>query len=158
MIKTINNIISKNYREVSEEFFRNQTYNFIIHKYDEVILGKVIKNEIYPQKIENKSFSEQEILEMHIFNSKGEMFLVKNGQTLKAYDYLKHNNKLDNQSSNEKIQKIERYYEIENNAKTDKYDTLKTIEYVNYDDNNHMAYIEKTVLCDLIKNDNKGGK
>ncbi|WP_053956482.1 hypothetical protein [Inediibacterium massiliense] len=136
-----------------------ETFNFIAHRLDQVIVGKIDKNVSEGEEIRNQ-LKEEWLLELHIFNEKKEVFYRRINGGLKPYKVLEHEKILQEQDTRNKVVKIiDRNYILEKQFQREKqYNMLSIREYIKLDQDSHLPYVDKTVLLDLIYDENvKGG-
>ncbi|OEF97144.1 hypothetical protein BHF68_05985 [Desulfuribacillus alkaliarsenatis] len=134
----------------------SKKYFYIVHLLDRVLFGE--QNQRI-QELLTAAILQDEILELHIFNEEKEFFVARNDDGLVAYEPLVHGT-FNCKSKNKRV--ITRNYVIEkaNQEKANqekKYKRLVVKEYVDYDEENHLAYVEKTALYKL-EGDEYGNK
>ena len=118
--------------------FRDRYY-YIAHLLDKVIIGG--ENDQYFEEVKN-AVEKCNILELHLFNEEKEIFAVRADGALKVYQ-------LDGAKQEEEEHVIYRKYKIETAIK--KYRYVETREYIAFDKETHMAYVNRTVLNKLIE-------
>lgn len=122
-------------------------YWYIVHLFDDVLIGEITNlnddgDDAYRDL--KKVFSSGIVLEAHIFNEKVEIYTVLNNGKLVAYTPMLHRKDID---------QIPRCYELEkvgSKPRWGNYQYLEVVDYVNYDENDHYAYVEQTILRRLI--------
>lgn len=116
-------------------------YYVIAHHLDKVIIGQVAEHrEVLRQAIEDHL-----LIEAHFFNEKKEIFVSRNDRHLVAYRPLEHMGMSEQPS-------VVRCYRIEDHLRKQYgYSVLEVKEYIAHDDEDHLAYVEKTVLHRLLK-------
>ncbi|WP_129600801.1 hypothetical protein [Anaerophilus nitritogenes] len=134
--------------------YNMETFNFIAHRLDKVIVGKIDKNVSEGEEIRNQ-LKEEWLLELHIFNEKKEIFYRRINGGLKPYKVLEH----EQDAENKRIKTIDRNYILEKQFQREtQYNMLSIREYIKLDQDSHLPYVDKTVLLDLIYDENiKGG-
>lgn len=118
---------------------------YIAHLLDRVLLGKRNDNN-YSTLI--NAVDSGELLELHLFNKEREIFISRVDGEYVLYKPLLHC------ESTEEKPVITRYYEIMSGLQTNlknKYKALEVKEYISYDEESNLAYVEKTVLHSLLK-------
>lgn len=111
-------------------------YFFIVHMLDRVLVGECKDNKLL-EKVE-KGIEEKNVIEGHFFNDKGEVFIAQVDGQLMAYDFLEH---IEEKG-------VIRKYRLDNSI-SNKYTSLLVKEYIEYDKENHMAYVDKTIAYEL---------
>lgn len=118
-------------------------YYFIANLLDRVLVGRVNED---PHKLLLDAIRRDTVLEAHFFNEEKEIFVTRLQDGLVAYAPLEH------KEQDDKI--ITSSYQLEEKFRQqggeNSYDVLEVKEYINYDED-HLAYVEKTVLYRLKK-------
>lgn len=120
-----------------------KNYYYIAHLFDRILIGKEGES-THHELIE--AIRNDEILEVHFFNEKKEIYAARVNGKLMVYEPLEHR-----QVEKEKV--ILRSYRLEEKRRV-KYDTLEVKEYIEYDTDN-LAYVDRTVLYQLVKRGKK---
>ncbi|QDR78908.1 hypothetical protein [Sporomusa termitida] len=126
-------------------------YYFIAHTLDCVLLGR-------PGESDHRrllaAIQNGTLLEAHFFNAAGEIFVTRSQDRLVQYEPLLHD-----RNGFAAGEVIAREYELEEKFRQQSgYHSLTVKEYIKYDED-HLAYVEKTVLFTLNKaGDAHGGK
>ncbi|MFD3270337.1 hypothetical protein ACE3MS_09415 [Paenibacillus dendritiformis] len=140
-------------REEWEKQLGGGEYFVIAHLLDEVLIGD---ESVHREKLQ-KAVNENTLLEAHFFNEDKEIFVSKLDQQLMMYQPLEHDHK--SHEENEIVTKIVRSYNLDqstvnqeqNHVKAAPYRALEVVEYLKYDKESHLAYVDKTVLYRLTK-------
>lgn len=122
-----------------EKQMDEKEFNFILHKLDDVIVG--VSNKKNYETLD-RAIKTKNILELHVFNKTKEIFYTRDSNELVCYEPILHKNDGD---------VIERRYILEKKFRTDDYNVIVTKEYINYDEETSLAFIEKVGLYDLVK-------
>lgn len=130
---------------IMEKSSFTKEYYYIAHLLDRILFGKY-NDDGYNTLIQ--AIKNGQVLELHLFNEEKEIFVSRiNGQ------YIEYKPLLHQEPTKEKPV-ITRCYKLipglQVNSKI-KYKALKVKEYISYDENSHMAYVEKTVLHSLVE-------
>lgn len=129
-----------------EDLSMDQFY-YIVHLLDKVLVGEFsIKDTASVKQFTDVkgAIENDTVLEAHFFNSDQEIFVAQVEGELMMYAPLVH--KQDTENS------IDRFYELEhlhNKSKWMPYKALHVKEYISYDEQTHLAYIDKTILVSL---------
>ncbi|UHA72132.1 hypothetical protein [Paenibacillus sp. 481] len=122
--------------------------NYVIaHLLDKVLIGKVAELEDKKRVAFEKALENKTLLEAHFFNERREVFVGRHDQQLVVYAPLEHTNG----SEDSEPPVVLRSYAVEQNCNANGYKFLEVKEYFNYDEESHLAYVEKTVLYRLVK-------
>jgi hypothetical protein len=119
-------------------------YYFIAHTLECVLVGKKCDSS-YEKLL--KRLKDDTVLELHLFNEEKEIFATRIDGKLLVYQELEH--QTDQEGKRYKV--VEREYMLDDviQSKTS-YEGLIVREYINFDEN-CLAYVDRTVLCKLIK-------
>ncbi|WP_144348634.1 hypothetical protein [Sporomusa termitida] len=113
-------------------------YYFIAHTLDCVLLGRA-KEPAHGRLL--AAIQGGTLLEAHFFDTTREIFVTRSQDRLVQYEPLLHN-----QNAFAKDEIVSREYELEEKFRNQSgYYSLTVKEYINYDED-HLAYVEKTVL------------
>ncbi|MBS4534350.1 hypothetical protein GOQ29_01815 [Clostridium sp. D2Q-14] len=135
-----NLVLDSLYSIIDKSSFSNKYY-YIAHLLDRVLLGQSNDDKY---NILIQAIKDERVLELHLFNEEKEIFVSRvDGQ------YIQYKPLLHQEQSKEKPV-ITRYYKLIHNSKI-RYTALKVKEYISYDEDSHMAYVDKTVLHSLIE-------
>ncbi len=132
-------MIRENLESILKENF-NDKFQFIVHRFDEVEVGEG-KEDLFKDC--------EKILEVHIFDGTKELFGRRVDDKLETYEPLIYDGN-NNEDSNSCKDWIERTYELEEKFKNSKYNVINVAEHIAYDEN-HLAYVDKTVILSLGK-------
>lgn len=125
-------------------------YFVIAHLLSQVLIGR----ERDHRKVLQEAMDENALLEAHFFNKDKEIFISQLDRQLVMYEPMEHDHSVSNKL------KIVRSYKLEQsivNQKRDDmeevrpYKAVEVIEYLKHDDENHLAYVDKTVLYRLTE-------
>ncbi|MBN4074637.1 MAG: hypothetical protein COA82_03335 [Alkaliphilus sp.] len=130
--------------EEIEKDMAGEKYYFILHKFDSVVVGEKIEGNAQYKELK-EAVVEENILELHLFNRKREVFLRRENEELDSYKVLEHSDGC------KKTKVIERKYELENRISG--YDFLIVKEYIKHDEKS-LAYVDKTILYKLGRKSN----
>lgn len=131
----------RNFHEFNIKQLEMRDYYFIAHRLDRVLLGR----EGEPaHRLLLEAIEQGTLLEAHFFDGEKEIFVVRAGEHLVAYEPLLH-------EATKEEDCISRSYRLEDKflAPDGGYNLLAVKEYVNYDKLSQLAYVEKTVLYKL---------
>lgn len=122
-------------------------YYFIAHLFSRVLIGDKYSpsHEQLVKAIEN-----DEVLEVHFFNPQKEICASRIEDTLMLYEPLEHVEPEDEENVILRSYKLEKKFMCETG-----YNTLEVKEYIKFDENDHLAYTDRTVLYRLTKKGEK---
>lgn len=136
---------SLNIEKLLEDKPFKDRYYYIVHLLDCILIG--IEGEGTHEELKNTLIM-NDVLELHLFNEEKEIFISRIDGEFKIYKPMVHKELDENRSV------ITRRYELDpflvRNNKVD-YIGLELKEYVSYDKESDMAYVEKTVLHRFVR-------
>ncbi len=132
-------------RSIVERDFFTKEYYYIAHLLDRVLLGK--NNDDNYDTLKG-AIDDGQLLELHLFNEEKEIFISRVEGKYIFYKPLQHYEHTGEKHVITRNHKIISGLQINAGAK---YKTLKVKEYISYDEDSHLAFVERTVLHSLLK-------
>jgi hypothetical protein len=130
--------------EIYEKYpFKNECF-YIAHLLDRILVG--IKDDKRYDELK-QAIADGELLELHLFNEEKEIFIARESNEIWVYEPLFHD------EEERKYKKIDRCYKIDSRFSCDVYKWLEVREYVEYDKTSHIAYVKRTGLYKLRRDE-----
>lgn len=132
-----------------DEQIGSDDYFVIAHTLDRVWIGKEAEH----HDVLRKAVRDNTLLEAHFFNEQREIFVSKFNQKLIMYTPLEHR-KVPNDEKISRSYKLDKTItnQVQNKGSVGgPYKVLEVIEYLKYDKDTHLAYVDQSILYCLKK-------
>lgn len=139
-----------------------ENFYFIAHRFDKILIGekhrrnakRMSSSKTHEYQELERALADDQIMEIHVFDGKKEIFAVRSDKGLEMYKPLE----ITKGGVEREYRLNKKVFEKENKEKRLIYNTLVTREYMRNDPETKLAYIDRTVLLEmrLYERDEKG--